>query len=128
MQPIPVLFTHQQKYGQRIVFGLIEVGRTFTISPIRCIRTAEDAVPDGLDIIAINDDCHRILIKLGLLEPLLQSMAEDIAHAIERQLMTSPKYAKQVAKLYRNDPLGAAEAGFIKPALPANVRPLDGTL
>jgi hypothetical protein len=94
---IPVLFTHAKKYA----FGLSDCKQIYLVRYLRDLRLSlhKPTLPEGVHLIAAGDECNAILSEAGLLGPLLQSMASDMQGAIEKQLMTYPRYAKQMEEI-----------------------------
>ena len=84
---IPILFTFGSKYGNKVVFGLLE---GLDIWPIRTVvsnkvqRLGDQplaGVPDKLVLVAAGDACMGLLEEAEMLEPILMGMAGDMYQA-----------------------------------------------
>ena len=108
MSPIPVLFSHQPMYGDRILFGLLT---TDGMDPVRIVAGEPMPVPSAarplfgpqpehfqsepttkeLEILAVGDECRYALEASGQWMPLLMSMAQDMSNAVKGQRKLTPK-------------------------------------
>ena len=92
MSPIPVLFSHQPMYGDRILFGLLTTDGMY---PVRIVAGEPMPVPSAarplfgpkpehfqsepttkeLEILAVGDECRYALEASGQWMPLLMSIS-----------------------------------------------------
>ncbi len=108
MSPIPVLFSHQPMYGDRILFGLLTTDGMY---PVRIVAGEPMPVPSAarplfgpkpehfqsepttkeLEILAVGDECRYALEASGQWMPLLMSMAQDMTNAGKSERKLTPK-------------------------------------
>jgi hypothetical protein len=95
----PLLFTFGSKYGNKVVFGLID---GLDLWPIRVVasnkvqRLGEKpiTVPAKFDLVAAGDACMKLLDEAEVLEPLLHAMADDMYKAFCAAHVKKPKPKK----------------------------------
>ena len=79
----PLLFTFGSKYGNKVIFGLIDgldlwPVRVVVDSKVQRLGERPITVPAKFDLVAAGDACMTLLDEAEVLEPILHAMAGDL--------------------------------------------------
>lgn len=79
----PLLFTFGSKFGNRLMFGLIDgldlwPVRSLLSNKVQRLGEKPFTVVQGFTPVAVGDACMELLDEAEVLEPLLMAMADDV--------------------------------------------------